>query len=265
MVNNWDFSNQEEKYLGVMASIRYAKRIQDALLINRKELKSIFGDFSIVYRPKDVVSGDFYYAKVKNDKKYLVVGDCTGHGVPGAFMSILCNDFILRAFQDEDLPHEIINHVDKALKERFFTEEENLQIYDGMDVSIAMIDYENQTVTFSGANQCGIFMTQNNGIHILKGNRKSVSSFSPSKFDFGFTSQVVPFEKGDFLYLFTDGYRDQFNEEKKKMGCKHFFDLLSSIKSQPILHQQFLLNQHFDDFKKGMFQIDDVLVLGIEL
>ncbi len=254
----------KEEQENTLASIHYARRIQDAILINREELKEIFHDFSIVYEPKDIVSGDFYYAEKRDNQTYLVVGDCTGHGVPGAFMSILCNDLIVRAMKKVSSPHDILTRTNELLIKRLNQGRENA-INDGMDVSVALIDYDLMTIRFSGAMNEGLLLKRNGEPVMLKATRTSMGKEYKSRGEKNFLEYQYTFEKGDFLYLFTDGYKDQFNERDEKMGKRRFLHYLSSLKKYTISEQEKLLNRHFQSYKAGTDQIDDVLVLGVQL
>lgn len=245
----------------ILASIRYAKRIQDALLITRDTLRGVFPEFCIVYEPKDIVSGDFYFAKKTDNIKHLVVGDCTGHGVPGGFMSILCNDYTSRALFHKQEPKEVLELIDHYLEDGLNQHEIN----DGMDASIAMINYDTQTLSFAAANHFAVILSVSGAVEILHGNRRSIGKES-------WRQEKVPFEQvdysflpGDVLFMFTDGYRDQFNAEEKKIGKKPFLELLTSIYTLPMLAQQQVLNTFFHDHKGKEQQTDDVLVLGVKL
>ena len=253
---------QEQK--NTLDSIFYARKIQDAILIGRGELENIFGDFAIVYEPKNIVSGDFYYAQKKGNKKYLVVADCTGHGVPGAFMSILCNDFLIRAMKTKSLPNEILNRVNELLIKRLRVDEKN-EITDGMDVGVAHIDYDAMKINYSGAMNDGVLITANNEFTLLKSTRKSIGNCFRIKNFSSYELHTVDFKKGDILYLFSDGFKDQINKEGKKIGMKLFLNTLSEMYSIELKKQQTLLTKMFNRFVADVDQLDDVLVLGIRL
>ena len=245
----------------ILASIQYAKRIQDALLITRKDLSAIFNEFSIVYEPKDIVSGDFYYAKQKGDKKILFVGDCTGHGVPGGFMSILCNDYTMRAIFHEEDPSSILALIEKYLSEGL----NQAEINDGMDASVLKVDYSTMKLYFGSANQYGFLIKKDKTITLLKGNRYSLGTSAPRLFPEDYLVQVNDFEKGDLVYMFTDGFRDQINEEGKKINKAKFQSLIQKCSSKSVQEQQLFLNEFYHSFKGKSAQIDDVLVLGVRL
>lgn len=254
----------KEAQENTLASIHYARRIQDAILINREELKMIFNDFSIIYEPKDIVSGDFYYAEKRDNQKYLVVGDCTGHGVPGAFMSILCNDLIVRAMKKVSAPHEILTRTNELLIERLNQGRENA-INDGMDVSVALIDHDTMTIRFSGAMNDGVLLKSSGGVEVLKATRTSMGKQYKKKSEKPFLEYQYSFEKGDVLYLFTDGYKDQFSENDEKMGKTNFLQFLTSLSKYKLDEQEKRLNHYFNTYKGNSDQIDDVLVLGVQL
>ena len=245
----------------ILASIRYAKRIQDALLITRDTLRGVFPDFCIVYEPKDIVSGDFYFAKKTDNIKHLVVGDCTGHGVPGGFMSILCNDYTSRALHHKQEPKEVLELIDHYLEDGLNQHEIN----DGMDASIAMMDYDTNKLSFAAANHFAVLFAANGSIEILHGSRRSIGKESWRQEKMPFDQVVCSFSPGDVFFMFTDGFRDQFNVEEKKIGKKAFLDLLSEIHLLPMFHQQQVLNTFFQNHKGAGLQTDDVLVLGVKL
>lgn len=247
-----------------LASIHYARKIQDAILINREELKTIFTNFSIVYEPKDIVSGDFYYAEKRGNQNYLVVSDCTGHGVPGAFLSILCNDLLVRAMKKVSMPSEILHRTDELLVERLNQGRED-GISDAMDVGIALIDYDKMTINYSSARNDGVLLRASGEVDVLKATRISLGKSGTGKNDKKFIERELTFSKGDFLYLFTDGYRDQFNDADEKMGKRKFMEILSELYFLPIDKQEKKLNEIFKKYKGNSMQMDDVLVLGVQL
>ena len=256
-----EFEELKTEQSNILASIRYAKRIQDALLITRDQLKTIFEDYTILYEPKDIVSGDFYYAKKEGLKKYLVVGDCTGHGVPGGFMSILCNDYTMRAIHHEAQPAKILELIDHYLDEGLHQNEIN----DGMDVSVTMIDYETKELCYSGANHNAFLLKKSGELVVLQGTRRAIGKELWRKKKGGFQQQVESFENGDVLYMYTDGFRDQFDEEGHKFGIKEFRELIKGLVHVSMDEQVTILNDTLAKHQGDSSQIDDILVLGVKL
>lgn len=247
----------------VQASIQYAQRIQEALLPDEERLQAIFPQSFIFYRPRDVVSGDFFWVEQVGSKKILVVGDCTGHGVPGAFMSLIGMNFIYQIIRMEGIvtPTEILNNlktrVYKALKQ------ETTGNRDGMDVSITVIDTQMQTLCFAGA-KSNIVIFDRFGKHkMLRGDKFGIGGHDK---DITFTAYTEPLENIRWLYAFTDGYRDQIGgKEKRKLGSQQFCDLLHIIHTlPPHLHAEQLHNFMEEWQKQGNEkQLDDILVVGI--
>lgn len=250
-----------EEQSNVFASIRYAKKIQDALLISREVLNTIFNNYSILYKPKDIISGDFYYAKKDGDKKYLVVGDCTGHGVPGGFMSILCNDYTMRAMHHESEPNKILELIDHYLDEGLHQNE----IHDGMDASVCRVDYITHQLSFSAANHYALLCKEDGSVEELKGTRRAIGKETWRKKKIPFDQLEVSFTEGDRLFVFTDGFRDQFSDENIKFGRKRFNDLIAEVAKQASSDQGNILEEVFNSYKGNSLQMDDVLVLGVKL
>lgn len=266
----------EEKNKELTDSINYAKRLQDALIPPKENLKECFEENFIFFLPKDIVSGDFYwFAQVTttddNPTKMSVisVADCTGHGVPGAFMSIIG----IKLF-NESMKNEKVNSPAEALdflNEQVFTtvnkHAKNELIRDGMDLSLIGVSEKSKKVYYSGAN---------NPIYIIPKNANSIDELielKADKFPIGnnipgqtFTNKEYTYEKGDLVYLFSDGYVDQFGGPKnKKFKSWQFKELLFSIKDLSMQEQHEIIQDRFLDWKGNRSQIDDVCVLGIRL
>jgi serine phosphatase RsbU (regulator of sigma subunit)/tetratricopeptide (TPR) repeat protein len=255
----------EQKNQSITDSIQYASRIQTAVLPPVGFLSDWGIDNFILYKPKDIVSGDFYWGVKNNDKIIVAAGDCTGHGVPGAFMSMLGHAFldeIMTTKEPRDaaailnmLRDEIIN----TLKQKGTTGETR----DGMDISLVILDLKAGKLDYAGANNPLYLIRDGNmiryqpdrmpiGIHFI--------SFTP------FTNQVIEIKRGDYLYLFSDGYADQFGGPKgKKYMYKPFQDLLLCNHSKPMDLQKEILDNTFEKWKNDREQVDDVLVIGMHI
>jgi serine phosphatase RsbU (regulator of sigma subunit)/tetratricopeptide (TPR) repeat protein len=255
----------EQKNQAITDSIQYASRIQTAVLPPISFLSDWGIENFILYKPKDIVSGDFYWGVRKNNKIILAAGDCTGHGVPGAFMSMLGHAFldeIVNTREPENaaaildmLRDEIIN----ALKQKGMTGEAR----DGMDISLVILDPRTGRLDYAGANN-PLYLIRDGKMVRYIADRMPIGihfiSFTP------FTNQVVEIKKGDYLYIFSDGYADQFGGPKgKKFMYKPFQDLLLRNHSKPMELQKEILDNTFEKWKNDREQVDDVLVIGIRI
>ncbi len=251
----------ESKQKEILDSIHYAKRIQEVILTNEEYISSHLNtDHFIHYQPKDIVSGDFYWATQKNDKFYLAVCDSTGHGVPGAFMSLLNIGFLSEAINQREIeePNEILNFVRKRLIENISKEGQK----DGFDGILLCIDQKTKKITYSAAHNSPLLI-KNNVITHQDADHMPVG-LGEKKDDFKLYS--LDHKKGDILYLYTDGYADQFGGPKgKKFKYKQLDELLLNLSKLPMKEQKLRLNETFITWKEDLEQIDDVLVIGMRL
>ena len=214
----------------------------------------------VLFRPKDIVSGDFYWATNHKDKFYLAVCDSTGHGVPGAFMSLLNIGFLSEAIKDKGIsePHEIFNYVRNRLIESIGKDEQQ----DGMDGILLCMDQSTHTISYASAN---------NGPVLVRGDEliempKDKMPVGKGEKNTSFNLYNIAFQKNDMLYLYTDGYADQFGGEKgKKFKYKQLNESLMTYSSIDIKEQATLLNQKFINWKGNLEQVDDVCIIGIKL
>jgi serine phosphatase RsbU (regulator of sigma subunit) len=247
-------------------SLYYAQKLQKALLPSQKKLEKILGSYGTIFKPKDIVSGDFYWVEENDDFTYFAVGDCTGHGIPGAFLSILCTNFLNSAIHDKGItsPNRILNHVSgkvaKALQQKGFHSE----IKDGMDIALCVYDKKKRLFYYSGA-QRPLVLLRNNELIEFKADKFPIG-WVTDQFHQPFTLHEIHLEKHDKIFLFTDGYVDQFGGEKnKKLKYKKLKELILeschlSIKEQMVFLNQFMINwQGFNNE-----QIDDICVMGVE-
>ncbi|MBU0765222.1 MAG: SpoIIE family protein phosphatase, partial [Bacteroidetes bacterium] len=255
----------QQKNEDIMSSIEYAKRIQEALLPGYEGFFRYFSDAFVLYKPKDIVSGDFFwFTKVQNRLVFAVV-DCTGHGVPGAFMSIIGDNMLRHIILEEGILDTslVLKTINKdvriALKQHDATSS-----FDGMDLAFCVFDAENSTLEFAGANR-PLFMIKNNQFSKIEGNKFSIGgALMPheKKFD----SHTITIEKNDVVYLFTDGYADQFGGTEaggKKFMLRNFQELLININEQPMAKQLQELDLTIEDWMKSTEQTDDITVLGL--
>ena len=248
----------EEKNNEIVASITYAKRIQYTLLAHDSFLKENLTEHFVFFKPKDIVSGDFYWATKRENKFYLAVCDCTGHGVPGAFMSLLNITFLNEAINEKNIsePHEILNHVRKQLIESISKEGGR----DGMDAILLCI--EGNKITYAAANNSPILL-KNNQLLTLETDKMPVGR--GEKLD-SFNLRTIDAVSGDTIYLYTDGYADQFGGPNgKKFKYKVLNKLLVENSTKSFLEQQKLLATELTNWQGDLEQIDDVCVIGVRL
>jgi serine phosphatase RsbU (regulator of sigma subunit) len=253
-----------EKNKEITDSINYAKRIQYALLAHEELLKKNLSDYFILFKPKDIVSGDFYWATEKDGRFYLAVCDSTGHGVPGAFMSLLNISFLNEAIAEKGIvkPNEIFNHVRQRLIENISSDGAK----DGMDGILISCKMENGRwqMEYAGANNAPILIHDGKIIELETDNMPVGMSDRKNSFTL-FTIPPIG-DKGGLLYLYTDGFADQFGGPKgKKFKYKPFNEKLASISNQPLKEQKRILEKTFEDWKGNLEQVDDVLIVGIKI
>jgi serine phosphatase RsbU (regulator of sigma subunit) len=244
----------------VVDSINYAKRIQYALLAHEDLLKSNLNSHFVLFKPKDIVSGDFYWATEDGDDFYLAVCDSTGHGVPGAFMSLLSIGFLSEAIKEKHIqePNKVFDYVRKRLIESITNENQK----DGFDGILLRFNKLTKTITYSASNNHPIVIS-NNTIQHLECNKMPVGKGEKSE---SFTLYEMNVSKGDSIYLYTDGYADQFGGEKgKKFKYKPLNNLLLAINHTPLSSQKEVLDSTFKDWQGSLEQVDDVLVVGIKV
>lgn len=250
------------KTMDILDSIHYAKRIQSTILPTTLRLNELFKQHFVFYRPKDIVSGDFYWAREVQGKVIFSAVDCTGHGVPGALVSIVGNNGLLRAINEFKLtePSDILNKL-REIVINAFRAEGQLDVKDGMDIALCSIDPQTGVLKFSGANnECVII--RNGEIFELKPNKQPIGQFIDAK---PFEQQEFQLEHGDCVYLYTDGYVDQFGGERlKKFKSRPFKNLLSTIYHLDMEEQYKEIQRTFDDWKHDVDQVDDVCVFAVK-
>lgn len=250
----------EEKNKEITDSIEYAKRIQNALLPSESIIKENLKNSFVYYLPKDIVAGDFYWLSKEKNKILFAAADCTGHGVPGAMVSVICNGALNRSVKEFNLiePADILNKAREIIIEEFNKSDENVR--DGMD--IALCSLEGYNLQFSGANN-PLWVVRDGEIMEIKGDKQPVGKQSRSK---PFTNHNVELKKGDHLYLFSDGYYDQFGGVKgKKFKSKKFKQLLISTEGMEMGVVPQFLDKHFNEWRGENEQIDDVCVIGVKV
>lgn len=255
----------EEQHKNITDSIVYAKRIQQAMLPSLNELRKTFPDSFVLYKPKDIVSGDFYWVEHRNGTTLFAAVDCTGHGVPGAFMSIVGHNLLNQAVKQngKTLPADILHELNTGLYDTLRQSGEEITVKDGMDMALCAFDQSTLTLNFSGANN-PIYFVRDGHLQEIKGDKQPVG-FPAQEFK-PFTDHSIPLKKGDTLYLFSDGYADQFGGEKgKKFKYKQMQELLLSIHEKPMQEQMQVLDKTIEQWRGRLEQVDDILVMGVKI
>jgi len=254
----------EERNKEITDSIHYAKRIQRAMITSDNYISKYVKNYFVFYQPKDIVSGDFYWAVNHHGKFYMAVADCTGHGVPGAFMSLLNISFLNENVIEKNIvnPDMVLNeqrnHIIKALNPIG-----NEDSKDGMDCVLCAFDFNALTLEYAAANN-SFYIIRNNELIICKADKMPVGK-SPTD-DQMFTYNMVQLQKNDLVYIFTDGYADQFGGKKgKKFKYKQLEEILLASCNLPLEEQKQILDTKFKEWKGNLEQVDDVLLVGIKI
>jgi serine phosphatase RsbU (regulator of sigma subunit) len=249
-----------QKTTDILDSIQYAKRIQTTILPAASRLGELFHEHFVFYRPKDIVSGDFYWAREVQGKTIFSAIDCTGHGVPGSLVSIVGNNGLLRAVNEFKLtePHEILDKLREIVVNAFRSEGQS-DVKDGMDIALCTID-ENGLLKYAGANNECVIIRDGELVE-LKPDKQPIGQFVDAK---PFTQKEFQLQDNDCVYLYTDGYVDQFGGDKlKKFKSRPFKTMLISLSHMPMREQFDAIQHAFDSWKADLDQVDDVCVFGI--
>ena len=253
------------KNKNITDSINYAQKIQEAMLPPQTYFKKLLPESFVLYRPKDIVSGDFYWVNEKKDKIFVTAVDCTGHGVPGAFMSMIGFEILDKIINDQGIeqPAEILNILSRAIEDTFSKGEKDIALKDGMDIAFCVIDRKNEMLQFAGAFN-PLFLLRDNTLTEIKGDRMSVGILESGQ-KTTFTNHVVTLEKDDVIYLFSDGYADQFGgPHGKKFMYRRLRHLLLTIHLLKMDDQKTLLEESIEGWMGNLDQIDDILIIGIK-
>lgn len=256
----------EHKNKEITDSIRYAKRIQEAILPPDDFLKKLLPQNFVLYKPKDIVSGDFYWVEETKDAILFAAVDCTGHGVPGAFMSIVGYNLLNQAVNEHKIytPSLILDELNKDLSATLRQKEEESTIKDGMDISLCSLNKERNELQFAGAYN-SLYIINETGLKEIKGNKFPVGIFLGEQTEH-FTNHKIQVKKEDMIYVFTDGYADQFGGEKgKKFKYKQLQELLVSIHKKDLKEQNSILEKTIIKWKGDLEQIDDILIFGVRV
>lgn len=256
----------EEYYVQVTDSINYAKRIQDAILPPERLTKELLPNSFILFKPKDIVSGDFYWVEKANNKVFFAAVDCTGHGVPGAFMSIVGHSNLKNALHrtNGSSPAMVLDELNRGVSETLHQKEEGSSSKDGMDIACCALNYETLELEYAGAFN-PLYLLRDGEIEQIKANKFPIGSFLDGRDD-QFTNNIIQLKKGDVLYVFSDGYADQFGGPKaKKMMYRRFRDLLMSIQHLSMEAQCKELDDFLLSWMGDEEQVDDIIIMGVKV
>jgi serine phosphatase RsbU (regulator of sigma subunit) len=259
----------EEKNKEITDSINYAKRIQEAILPSRYSVSEYIKNGFIIYKPKDIVAGDFYWIEKYQNNLYIAAADCTGHGVPGAMVSVVCSNALSKTLLEEGITDvgKILDRTRELVIEKFSKSEE--EVKDGMDISLYSLSYNDQNkneteskMYWAGANN-PLWLIRNGDLIEYKPNKQPIGKYSENK---PFTTHEIELQKGDCIYIFTDGFSDQFGGEKgKKYKSAKFKELLLSIQNESMEKQKSLIDIEFEKWRGDLEQNDDVCVIGFSV
>jgi ligand-binding sensor domain-containing protein/serine phosphatase RsbU (regulator of sigma subunit) len=253
-----------QKNKDIMDSIQYAKRIQEAILPDRPYIFKHLANSFILYKPKDIVSGDFYWFYQKNGKKIIAAVDCTGHGVPGAFMSMIGHNLLNQIVIEKNIlePARILSELNNGVQEALKQKDDNGDTRDGMDVSLCLINEDNTEIEYAGAYR-PLYIISQNQIEKIEGNKFPIGGAQLGN-ERVYTNHRKKVKKGDTAYMFSDGYVDQFGGDKgKKFMAKRLQELLIEISTKNMQEQREILDNTINTWKGSIEQVDDILVIGI--
>lgn len=259
----------DESQRKIIASINYAKKIQTSMLPSQEEMINSFEEIFVFYKPKDIVSGDFYWFHSENGFSYLAVADCTGHGVPGAFMTMIAQSILNEVVVKQKItePDEILNHLHSLIFKALKQDKGDEYSQDGMDVSFVKIDHKQKLLTFAGARNNG-FVVYNKQIEILKATSKSIGGLSllgEVEPDRKFKSETFQIKENSMLVLSTDGIFDQLNVDDKKFGVNRFKETILKFDTNAISTNADFLEVTVNNWKKSVIQLDDILLVGLKI
>jgi serine phosphatase RsbU (regulator of sigma subunit) len=258
-------SSRQEVSEDYIASLQYAGMIQNALMPDKAILSGLFKDYFVLFLPKDIVSGDFYYSYANTDYICIAAGDCTGHGVPGALMSILGISFLNEILQCRSniKANRVLNLMREKVMIALHQTGTCSETKDSIDIALCLLEIKTGVMQFSGAGRPLIMIRD-----------KELFEYKPDKMTIGidmfnekaFKNNLISTKPGDSFYLFSDGYSDQFGEKtKKKFKHIHFKEILESFAGMPMIKQKEELENSFNDWKGNCQQIDDILVFGFKI
>ncbi len=252
-----------ELYKNVTDSIRYAKRLQDSILPPDRRIKELLPDAFVYYRPKDIVSGDFYWIERVGERVLFAAVDCTGHGVPGAFMSLIGHNGLNQVAKERGVskPGEVLRELNRIAFEALHKDREQHLIRDGMDMALCSYDPRNRVLEYAGAN-CPLYVVRDGDTLTFEPNKAAIGSNELGEKEF--LEHRIELREGDMVYAFSDGYADQFGGPKgKKFLYRRFRELLVEVSGHAPDRQRRMLHDAFNAWRGAHEQVDDILVIGL--
>lgn len=257
----------EQKNKDILDSINYAKRIQDAIFPPEDLIKELLPESFILFKPKDIISGDFYWIEKFDGKTYIAAVDCTGHGVPGALLSIVGYNLLSKSINEHEhsKPNEILNELSSGINKTLRQTIDGSGVKDTMDIALCSVDRASQMLEFAGAYN-SLYLIRKNELIEIPADRFPVGIYLDGELK-KFTNHQMQLQKGDMLYLFSDGYADQFGGPKgKKLKSKGFKEVLLSINNLPVNEQKEALDKVLEEWKwMTDEQTDDILIIGVRI
>jgi len=255
----------ERQHAEISDSINYARLIQNSILPNHLHIAEHLPESFVVFKPKAVVSGDFYYVKKRWNSVFIAAADCTGHGVPGAFMSMLGCEKLEEALLRSNSTSDTLRNLNQSVKNSLRQNDDTLSLRDGMDIALCSLNSGGGTMQFAGANR---------PLWIVRQGQKEIEEIKPTKRAIGgltdneqhFDAHDIKLHTGDTFYIFSDGYADTFGGPKgKKLTTRRFKELLLEIQELNMAQQKHLLESFVEEWKSGLEQVDDILVMGVRM
>jgi serine phosphatase RsbU (regulator of sigma subunit) len=255
-----------EKNKDITDSIRYAKRIQEAILPPESLVKKYLPDSFIFAKPKDIVSGDFYLVDKKGEQVVFAAVDCTGHGVPGAFMSIVGHNILSHALSESGTvtPSVLLDKLNKGVSEALNQASEDTKLRDGMDIALCAVNFNTLELQFAGAYN-PLFIVRGGEFIEVKGDNIAIGSYTGIQ-QSTYTNHRIQLQKGDIIYVFTDGYIDQFGgPDGKKFKLNQFKSMLSTLNNVSLPQQALIIEKSIEQWRGVLQQVDDILVIGVKI
>ncbi len=255
----------EEKNKEIIDSITYALRIQQAKLPKKEDIYTSFPQSFILFKPKDIVSGDFYFFQKNNQSIFIAAADCTGHGVPGALMSMIGSEKLDDAVSQSIDTSVILKQLNKGIKTSLRQSDSDESTRDGMDIALCSVDKKNFIIKYAGANRpLWIIRNRQTEVEEIKATKTAIGGLTEDNQHFD--THEIKLKEGDTFYIFTDGYADQFKGQGgKKLMTRKFKEILLSIQNKTMREQENHLDDFLENWKEGAEQVDDILVIGVRL
>jgi sigma-B regulation protein RsbU (phosphoserine phosphatase) len=254
----------EQQKIEITDSIHYASRIQSALLPPDEDMDRLLPSYFILNKPRNIVSGDYYWVSQKDNKVIVALADCTGHGVPGAFMSILGIAFLNEVINKAEIiiPNEILNELREHLIKSLHQTGRKDETRDGMEIALCVVDFGNKKLQYSGAFR-PLYLVRNKELNEFKGDYMPIGVYDD--IEKPFSNKDLQFMENDIIYLFSDGYVDQLGgPDRKTFRSRRFKQLLMNIHLKPLDEQKTLLEEAYEEWRQNIEQIDDIMVMGIK-